>query len=57
VIKDGTEGTVVIGFPDDSHTIEPGTPLTVSVQLLYSSQHDADDGRLRNLHAIEVTQP
>lgn len=58
VIKDGTDGTVVIGSPDGgSHTIEPGTPLTVSVQLLYPSQHDAGDGTLRNLHAIEVTHP
>jgi hypothetical protein len=49
---------VVIGSPDGgSHTIEPGTPLTVSVQLLYPSQHDAGDGTLRNLHAIEVTHP
>ncbi|MEU1629658.1 hypothetical protein ABZ746_31030 [Streptomyces sp. NPDC020096] len=57
VIKDGTDGSVVIATPDDSHTIEPGTPLTVAMQLLYRSQHDAGDGKLRNLRATEVTRP
>ncbi|MCJ1677643.1 hypothetical protein MTF65_09895 [Streptomyces sp. APSN-46.1] len=57
VIKDGTDGSVVIGTPDDSHTIEPGTPLTVAIQLLYPSQHEAGDGKLRNLRATEVTRP
>ncbi|MEU5761284.1 hypothetical protein [Nocardia sp. NPDC047648] len=57
VIEDGTDGSVVITTPDDTHTIEPGTPLTVAVQLLYPSQHEAGDGILRNLHATEVTRP
>lgn len=26
VIEDGTDGSVVITTPDDTHTIEPGTP-------------------------------
>ncbi|MEU8917290.1 hypothetical protein [Streptomyces nigrescens] len=57
VIKDGTDGSVVIATPDDSHTIEPGAPLTVALQLLYPSQHDAGEGTLRNLRSTEVTQP
>ncbi|MFF8447648.1 hypothetical protein ACF06Q_08105 [Streptomyces leeuwenhoekii] len=57
VIKDGTDGSVVIATPDDSHTIEPGAPLTVAVQLLYPSQHAAGDGTLRNLRSTEVTRP
>ncbi|MFH8346386.1 hypothetical protein [Streptomyces sp. NPDC018045] len=57
VTEDGTEGSVVIATPDDTHTIEPGSPLTVAVQLLYPSRQDAGDGELRNLHAIEVTRP
>ncbi|MBC2875610.1 MULTISPECIES: lectin-like domain-containing protein [Streptomyces] len=57
VIKDGTEGSVVIATPDDTRTIEPGTSLTVAMQLLYPSQQDAGDGTLRNLHATEVTRP
>ncbi|MGD3105491.1 hypothetical protein [Streptomyces sp. YGL11-2] len=57
VVKDGTDGSVVIATPDDSHTIEPGAPLTVAVQLLYPSQHDAGDGTLRNLRSTEVTRP
>ncbi|MCP2315126.1 conserved repeat domain-containing protein [Nocardia amikacinitolerans] len=57
VVKDGTDGSVVIATPDDTHTIEPGTPLTVAVQVLYPTQHEAGDGTLRNLHATEVTSP
>ncbi|WP_424888903.1 lectin-like domain-containing protein [Streptomyces sp. XH2] len=57
VIKDGTDGSVVIATPDDTHTIEPGAGLDVALQLLYPSQHDAGEGTLRNLRAIEVTQP
>ncbi|WP_405843078.1 hypothetical protein OG528_31675 [Streptomyces platensis] len=57
VVKDGTDGSVVITTPDDSHTIEPGAPLTVAVQLLYPSQQDAGDGTLRSLRSIEVTRP
>ncbi|MGW1373534.1 hypothetical protein ACWD6P_04545 [Streptomyces sp. NPDC002446] len=57
VVKDGTDGSVVIATPDDIHTIEPGAPLTVAVQLLYPSQYDAGDGTLRNLRSTEVTQP
>ncbi|MFD8785175.1 hypothetical protein [Kitasatospora sp. NPDC059599] len=57
VIKDGLDGTVVIGSPDSSHTIAPDEPLDVDIQLLYPSQHDAGDGTLRNLRAIEVAQP
>ncbi|GAB2745510.1 DUF11 domain-containing protein [Kitasatospora kifunensis] len=57
VTKDGLDGTVVITSPDPSHTIDPGTPLDVDVQLLYPSRNDAGDGTLRNLRAIEVTQP
>ncbi|WP_171163682.1 DUF11 domain-containing protein [Streptomyces sp. I05A-00742] len=57
VVKDGTDGSVVIATPDDGHTIEPGSPLTVAVQLLYPSQHAAGDGTLRNLRSTEVTRP
>ncbi|MFC8451574.1 hypothetical protein [Kitasatospora sp. NPDC057223] len=58
VIKDGLEGTVVLGSPNDgSHTIDPGTPLPVDVQLLYPSQSEAGDGRLRGLYAVEVANP
>ncbi|PJJ03756.1 hypothetical protein BX264_4152 [Streptomyces sp. 2333.5] len=57
VLKDGTDGSVVIATPDDPHTIEPGAPLTVAVQLLYPSQHDAGDGTLHNLRSTEVTRP
>ncbi|MFF1872359.1 hypothetical protein [Kitasatospora herbaricolor] len=58
VIKDGLEGTVVLGSPSGgSHTIDPGTPLPVDVQLLYPSQSEAGDGRLRGLYAVEVANP
>lgn len=57
VVKDGTDGSVVITTPDETHTVEPGAPLTVAVQLLYPSQYDAGDGTLRNLRSIEVTRP
>ncbi|WP_067536602.1 DUF11 domain-containing protein [Nocardia crassostreae] len=57
VIKDGSDGSVLIATPDDQHTIEPGAGLTVNVQILYRSQHDAGDGTLRNLRATEITQP
>ncbi|MEV4441169.1 hypothetical protein AB0K09_19540 [Streptomyces sp. NPDC049577] len=57
VIEDGTDGSVVIATPDDAHTIEPGAPLTVAVQLLYPSRHEAGDGTLRNLRCTEVTRP
>ncbi|MGW4093749.1 hypothetical protein [Nocardia sp. NPDC004750] len=53
MIKDGTDGSVVITTPDENHTIEPGTPLTVAVP----SQYQAGEGALRNLHATEVTRP
>jgi uncharacterized repeat protein (TIGR01451 family) len=58
VIKDGLDGTVVIASPPGgSHTIDPGTPLTVNVQVLYPSQGDAGDGKLRGLFALEGTSP
>ncbi|WP_330260918.1 hypothetical protein [Streptomyces sp. NBC_00539] len=57
VIKDGTDGSVVIRTADDSYTVEPGAGLTVHVQLLYPSQFEAGDGALRNLRAVETTQP
>ena len=58
VIKDGLEGTVVIASPaGGSHTIDPGTPLTVNVQVLYPRQSDAGDGNLRGLYAVESTNP
>jgi uncharacterized repeat protein (TIGR01451 family) len=57
VISDGVDGTVVLGSPDDgSHTIAPGTPLPVAVQLLYPSREDAGDGGLCGLRATEVTR-
>ncbi|MEV7931008.1 hypothetical protein [Kitasatospora sp. NPDC088779] len=58
IVKDGLDGQVIIESPnDDSHTIDPGVPLVVSVQMLYASQADAGDGSLRNLLAIEITRP
>jgi hypothetical protein len=57
VVQDGLQRTVVIESPDDSHTIDPGTPLTVSLQLLYLSQAHAGDGSLGNLQALEITRP
>ncbi|MFF0630656.1 hypothetical protein [Streptomyces sp. NPDC004296] len=57
MVKDGTDGSVVITTPDDGHTIEPGAPLTVNIQELYPSQHEAGDGTLRSLRSIEVTRP
>ncbi|QMU78347.1 hypothetical protein GXW83_24200 [Streptacidiphilus sp. PB12-B1b] len=58
VIKDGLEGIVVIGSPGGgSHTIDPGTPLPVDVQLLYPSQSAAGNGELRGLYAVEVANP
>ncbi|MFD5703451.1 L-type lectin family protein [Streptomyces lasiicapitis] len=56
VTKDGTDGTVVL-TSDEGHNIEPGTPLTFRVQMLYASQADAGDGTLRNIRATEVTRP
>jgi uncharacterized repeat protein (TIGR01451 family) len=59
VIKDGgTDGSVALGSPAGAgHTIEPGTPLVVAIQLLYRSQHDAGEGTLRNLRVTETTTP
>ncbi|KJY33053.1 DUF11 domain-containing protein [Streptomyces sp. NRRL S-495] len=57
VISNGQDGTVVLASPDDTHTIDPGAPLAVSVQLLYLTQTAAGDGTLRGLHAIETTRP
>ncbi|MFD9354689.1 hypothetical protein [Streptomyces sp. NPDC060031] len=57
VVSDGSDGTVLLASPDESHTIEPGTPLFIDVQLLYPSQFEAGEGKLRNLRAIEVTRP
>ncbi|MGW0251967.1 hypothetical protein ACWDYH_35595 [Nocardia goodfellowii] len=57
VVQDGSGGTVVIDSPDDSHTIDPATPLTVSLQLLYPSQADAGEAVLRNLRATEIAHP
>ncbi len=58
VLKDGLDGTVVIASPaGGTHTIDPGTPLTVNVQVLYPRKSDAGDGNLRGLYAIEGTNP
>ncbi|MFE7799585.1 hypothetical protein [Nocardia sp. NPDC057440] len=52
VDSDGGGGVVVISCTDGEHTVEPGTPLPVGVQLLYLSQADAGDGSLAYLYAI-----
>ncbi|MHB6904606.1 hypothetical protein [Streptomyces sp. DB-54] len=57
MVKDGTDGSVVITTPDDGHTIEPGAPLTVNIQVLYPSQHVAGGRTLRSLPSIKMAQP
>ncbi|MFE3774733.1 hypothetical protein [Streptomyces sp. NPDC059122] len=57
MVKDDTDGSVVITTPDDGHTIEPGAPLTVNIQVLYPSQHVAGGRTLRSLRSIEMAQP
>lgn len=56
ITKNGLDGTVVLTSPRDGHSIEPGTPLTFRVQILYRSQYDAGDGKLHNLRATEATR-
>jgi len=58
VLKDSLDGTAVIASPaGGTHTIDPGPPLPVNVQVLYPRQSDAGDGNLRGLYAIEGTNP
>ncbi|MEU9982182.1 hypothetical protein [Streptomyces sp. NPDC050856] len=55
VTRNGLDGTVLLTSPREGHSIDPGTPLTFRVQILYRSQSDAADGTLHNLRATEVT--
>lgn len=57
VVKDGSaDGHVVIESPATGHSIEPGTPLDVQVQVLHRSLAESNEGLVYNLQGIALRE-
>ncbi|GAA3036398.1 hypothetical protein GCM10020000_12530 [Streptomyces olivoverticillatus] len=57
VVKDGSaDGQVLIESPASGHSIEPGTPLQVRVQVLHHSKAESNDGTVYNLQGIALKE-
>ncbi|MGW7199114.1 hypothetical protein [Streptomyces chryseus] len=53
ILQDGTHGSVLLRSPELGHTIEPGTPLNIDIQVVYPGPDPAHE-ELASLHAQQL---